>query len=155
MGGHITLESMVVSQDIKAGVIWAGVVGSYESLFDRWRRRGANLPSNTHTHRGRWRQQLADQYGDPSANAQFWRSLSATSYLADLSGPIQLHHATTDTHVPFEFSDELNSELESIGKQVELFAYVGDDHNISSNLSLALSRSVDFFDRYLKSKKIE
>ena len=32
-GGGITLKSMVVSKDIKAGVIWAGVVGSYEDLL--------------------------------------------------------------------------------------------------------------------------
>ncbi len=35
MGGYITLRSMVVSEDIKAGVIWAGVVGPYPSLFER------------------------------------------------------------------------------------------------------------------------
>ncbi len=37
MGGYITLRSMVASPDIKAGVIWAGVVGSYPNLFERWR----------------------------------------------------------------------------------------------------------------------
>ena len=29
MGGHITLRAMVTHGDIKAGVIWAGVVASY------------------------------------------------------------------------------------------------------------------------------
>ena len=38
MGGHITLRSMVTTQDIKAGVIWAGVVASYPDLMSRWRR---------------------------------------------------------------------------------------------------------------------
>src|SRR5215216_5407424 len=36
MGGYITLRSMVVSKDIKAGVIWAGVVARYPDLFTRW-----------------------------------------------------------------------------------------------------------------------
>jgi hypothetical protein len=36
MGGYITLRSMVVSQDIKVGVIWAGVVARYPDLFTRW-----------------------------------------------------------------------------------------------------------------------
>ena len=39
MGGHITLRSMVVSRDIKAGVIWGGVVASYADLLNNWRRR--------------------------------------------------------------------------------------------------------------------
>jgi len=30
MGGYITARAMVVSDDIKAGVIWAGVVAPYE-----------------------------------------------------------------------------------------------------------------------------
>ncbi len=38
MGGYITLRSMVVTKDIKAGVIWAGVVASYPDLLTRWRR---------------------------------------------------------------------------------------------------------------------
>src|SRR3989344_1045485 len=50
MGGFITLRSMVVRPDIKAAVIWAGVVGSYQDLFERWRRR--NVPSLTPSTRG-------------------------------------------------------------------------------------------------------
>jgi uncharacterized protein len=33
MGGYITLRSMVISPEVKAGVIWAGVVGSYPDLL--------------------------------------------------------------------------------------------------------------------------
>jgi len=38
LGGSITLRSMVVSGNIKAGVIWAGVVASYEDMMSNWRR---------------------------------------------------------------------------------------------------------------------
>lgn len=149
MGGFITLRSMVVSKDIKAGVIWGGVVGSYSDLFDRWRRRSA--PSGTPSIRGgSWRQQLSNQYGTPEANPEFWDSLSANNYLSDISGPIELHHGENDTSVPVEFSLNLEQQLKAVDKEVELFVYSGDDHNISANLSLALSRSVEFFDRYLK-----
>lgn len=151
MGGHITLEIMVVSRDIKAGVVWAGVVGSYEDLFERWRRRAGPTPTpNPLSQRGRWRRELAEQFGDPGQNAEFWRSLSATSYLNDISGPVQLHHGTLDSSVPIEFSRSLNNLLTEADKEVELYEYPGDDHNISTNLSLALRRSVEFFDKYLK-----
>jgi dipeptidyl aminopeptidase/acylaminoacyl peptidase len=151
MGGHVTLEAMVVSRDIKAGVIWAGVVGSYEDLFERWRRRTAPAPpGNTASRRGRWRQELAEQYGEPSQNPEFWNSLSATTYITDISGPVQLQHGTADSSVPLEFSVRLADRLKAAGKEVELITYDGDDHNLSGNLRTALNRSVEFFDRYLK-----
>ena len=154
MGGHITLESMVVTDDIKVGVIWAGVVGSYEDLFNRWSRR--NRPTSTPSPdgvvrgRGAWRQAIANQYGDPAQNKAFWDSLSATTYLDDISGPLQLHHGTADSSVPVSFSRNLESRMMSMDLEVESYEYTGDDHNISNNLSTALGRSVEYFDRYLK-----
>lgn len=148
MGGHITLRSMVVDERIKAGVIWAGVVGSYEDLLYNWRR--STPPPSLSSSARRWRQALIDQYGEPSVNPAFWNSLSSTSYLEDISGPVQIHHGTNDTSVPVLFSEKLDSRLKEAGKDSEIFIYNGDDHNLSRNLSLALRRSVEFFDTVLK-----
>ncbi|MBI2420527.1 MAG: alpha/beta fold hydrolase [Candidatus Levybacteria bacterium] len=164
MGGFITLRAMVVSRDIKAAVIWAGVVASYQDLFERWRRRG--VPSGTsltpstrggssaspdeRASRGGWRQALSAQFGTPEENPDFWNSLSANNFLSDISGPIQLHHGTADASVPVEFSQTLEKQLKEAGKNVELFTYEGDDHNIAANFNIAAERSVEFFDRYLK-----
>ncbi len=152
MGGFITLRAMVVSKDIKAGVIWGGVVGSYEDMMNRWRRTTGTpnptipLPSGAR----RWRQELVARFGTPEQNPEFWKSISATSYLADISGPLQIHHGQNDTSVPVAFSETLHALMRSAGKSSELFVYPGDDHNISNNLSTALNRSVAFFDTYLK-----
>ena len=35
MGGYITLRAMVISDRVRAGVIWGGVVGAYPDLFLR------------------------------------------------------------------------------------------------------------------------
>ncbi len=152
MGGFITLRAMVVSKDIKAGVIWAGVVVSYQDLFERWRRRGvpSGTPSITSTRGGSWRQALSLQFGTPQENPEFWNSLSANSFLSDISGPIQLHHGTADESVPVEFSEKLEQQLKDAGKTVELYTYEGDDHNIAANFNIAAERSVEFFDKYLK-----
>ena len=147
MGGHITLKNMVASYDIKAGVIWAGVVVSYPDLISSWRRRNASPPPGV---RGSWRQSLIERYGSPEQNPSFWNSISANSYLYDISGPIQLHHGFADTSVPIAFSEKLEEELKQKGKEVEAFYYPGDDHNLANNLDLALQRSADFFDKYLK-----
>ena len=153
MGGHITLKNMVVSKDVKAGVIWAGVVASYPDLLNNWRHREFSispLPGNTSSVTKGWRQSLVEQYGEPDKNPQFWNSLSANSFLSDISGPLQLHHGAADTSVPVRFSEKLNEQMKMAGKTVELFVYPEDDHNIASNFSTAMQRSVAFFDQYLK-----
>lgn len=150
LGGHLTLRAMVVSPDVKAGVIWAGVVGSYADLLNNWRRRNATPPPGIPTGARRWRQELVTQYGSPEENPDFWNSISATSFVADISGPLQLHHGTADQSVPVAFSESLKTLMENTGKQVELFTYSGDDHNLSQSFSTAMRRSVEFFDRYLK-----
>lgn len=149
MGGFITLRSMVISKDIKAGVIWAGVVASYPDLIYNWRR-SAFTPSPLPTGARRWRDLLIQQFGTPEKNPQFWNSISANAFLKDVSGPIQLHHGTADTSVPIAFSEKLDKELKAEGKESELFTYPGDDHNLANNFNTAIQRSVDFFDKYLK-----
>ncbi len=152
MGGAITLRAMVVTDDVKAGVIWAGVVASYPDLFARWARRAGDgptpTPDPTRT-RGRWRTSLFETYGTVEENPQFWASISANSYVSDLSGPLQLHHVMADASVPAEFSPSLLAQVLGAGKPAELYLYEGDNHNISLNLSTALQRSVQFFEEQL------
>jgi dipeptidyl aminopeptidase/acylaminoacyl peptidase len=148
MGGQITLRSMVVSQDIKAGVIWAGVVAPYPNRFTRGRIGGTpNLLSPVDGGGAR-----GLRFGEPALTTQFWESVSPNSYLSDLSGPIQLQHGTADTSVPYEFSVTLNDEIKQAEGTVEFYSYAGDNHNLSLNLALALQRSVQFFDRYVKAR---
>jgi dipeptidyl aminopeptidase/acylaminoacyl peptidase len=147
MGGYLTLRNMVINKDVRVGVIWAGVVVSYPDLMSKWRR---PIPATIPERVRRWRQEFIAQYGTPQENPQFWTGLSANSYLADLSGPIQLHHGTNDADVPPEFSSILAEEMQTARQVVELYLYEGDNHNLSFNFNTAMSRSVQFFDRYLK-----
>src|SRR5215216_5392012 len=149
MGGYITLRSMVISKDIKAGVIWGGVVASYPDMLTRWRRGPSAAATPTPSAR-LWRFSLINQYGSPEENPAFWNSISANSYLNDLSGPIQLHHSTTDEEVPLEFSETLFSQMLAANQYVEYYKYEGDNHNISGNFSTAMQRSIEFFDRFVK-----
>ncbi|HQU35747.1 MAG TPA: alpha/beta fold hydrolase [Anaerolineales bacterium] len=149
MGGYITLRSMVITKDIKAGVIWAGVVGSYPDLLYNWRR-GTGASPDSAPRPGSWRSTYVDQFGSPEQNPEFWNSISANSYLADISGPIQLHHGTNDTDVPLLFSENLFFQMLDAQQYVELYKYEGDNHNISNYFSTAMQRTIEFFDRYLK-----
>jgi uncharacterized protein len=144
MGGYITLRAMVANQGIKAGVIWSGVVASYPEMFRSW------FGDNSYMREDNWLSRMVHQHGSEDENPAFWNSLSANSYLADLSGPIQLHHAMGDETVPVSYSVMLAEQIRAAGKHVELFLYPGDDHNISENRDNALLLSVVFFNQYVK-----
>lgn len=150
MGGYLTLRAMVISPDIKAGVIWAGVVGSYPDLLNRWRRSSGPTPTPNPTAARRWRNAWIEEFGIPEENPDFWNGISANTYLEDISGPVQLHHGTADESVPLIFSQILNDQLQAAGKVVEFFTYKGDNHNLSNNFGAAMFRTIQFYDRYLK-----
>src|SRR3990167_1126385 len=109
MGGTLTLRSMVVTDDIKVGEIWAGVVASYQDLTNNWHHPDLNsrpwVPSQREQAvRRPGRQQLVDKYGSFEANPYFWQSISPIAFVKDISGPVQLQHGTIDDEVPLLFS---------------------------------------------------
>jgi fermentation-respiration switch protein FrsA (DUF1100 family) len=155
MGGFLTLRAMVISPDIKAGVIWSGVVGSYPDLICCWHQPatpGLPTPTPDVNFRSGWRTQWQYLYGTPQENPAFWMEISANSYLKDLSGPIQLHVGTGDTDVPIKFSQDLFQEVLAAGKTPpsEYYEYPGDNHDLANYFSLAMQRTIEFFDKYLK-----
>lgn len=154
MGGGITLRSMVVTDDIKAGVIWAGTVATFEEIFEerpRWvgaQSTGTPGPDGTPALTPEPEGLFA--YGTFEENPEFWASIDPVTFLSDLSGPIQIHHATGDQSVPVEWSESLYERLQEAGQTAELYVYQGDNHNISANFATAAQRSVAFFDEYVK-----
>ncbi len=152
MGGNIALRDLVVNpQDIKAVVIWGGVVGSYNDLMNNWQNHVSyRPPANELALRNRFRQNLINQYGTPQSNPTFWNSIDPTYYVADIAAPVQLDVGGADEEVPVAFSESLYDKLQAAGKTSEFYVYPGSDHNISQDFDLAMQRSLTFFDKYLK-----
>ena len=146
MGGFVTLRAMVTNDWIKAGVIWAGVVASYPDLINNWTRPATDIPARAR----RWRVALQEEYGTPEENPAFWASLSANTYLDDISGPLQIHHGDNDVTVPIQFSETLYDQMLQARQPVEYYSYPGDDHNLSIGFSTAMRRSLAYFDEYVK-----
>jgi dipeptidyl aminopeptidase/acylaminoacyl peptidase len=99
LGGGLTLRAMVTVTDIKAGVIWAGVVGPYPDIIHHW-------TPPTHPAARAWHNGLLNEYGAPADDIAFWEALSPNAYITTIS-PVQLHHGTTDADVPPAFSETL------------------------------------------------
>src|SRR6202165_897019 len=148
MGGNITLRALVIDPRIKVAVIWAGVNATYKDLLENWHPPAADRPPPSFG--GGGRQRMLARFRHPEQNPAFWDSISPMAYLADITAPIQLHHGTADVEVPLAFSQTLATNLQAAGKPVELYTYPGSDHNIAQGFTLAMARSVAFFDHYLK-----
>lgn len=141
-GGKIGLQTAVISSDIKAFSLWAGVVGSYEDMLETYNNKIDFLQNAD-------QEELVVENGFPSENPDFWNKIDPYFYLEDIQAPIELQHGTADESVPVELSRRLQEELEKASKTVEYHEYPGDDHNIANNVNLAFSRTIDFYNKYL------
>lgn len=151
MGGNITLRTMVVSHDIKAVVIWGGVVGNYTDIIYNWQDKVSYKPDAEDLYlRNLGLSVLLDKEGTPQENPDFWNSLDPTMNLKYVSAPVQIHAGLSDTQVPPAFSGYLYTKLKDEGKTVEHYEYKGANHDINQSFSLAMKRTIDFYNKYLK-----
>jgi hypothetical protein len=67
----------------------------------------------------------------------------------DLHGAVALRDGRI-VGMPLAFSSRLAEEVRAVGGIADLYTYEGDNHNISRYFTLAMDRTVVFFDRYLK-----
>jgi uncharacterized protein len=149
MGGNITLRALVIDPRIKVAVIWAGVTATYQDILFNWHPPPGSGPPAT-APGSNWRQRDLSEYGTPQQDPAFWNSIDPMAYLPDITAPIQIDHGTADVEVPLAFSQKLATQLQNDGKTVQFYTYPGSDHNIAQGFSLAMARSVAFFNQYLK-----
>lgn len=156
MGGNLTLKSLVIAtSSIKAAVIWGGVVASYNDIMYHWPDNNPKVPFHPSPRdvsvQQQFRQKIVAKYGGPTASSTYWRLADPTYFLRDIKAPIQLHAGSKDLDVPKAFSQSLFNKMKALKKPVQYYVYAGGNHNISPpHFSLAMQRTIAFFDKYLK-----
>lgn len=151
MGGNITLKDLVISEDIKAAAIWAGVVAPINDIIYNWQSRVTYKPDPLDLKlRNQNRDILLKKYGTPVENPTFWNSIDPNSYLQDVKSPVLIAVGLSDNQVPPDFSTGLYSRLNSLGNNVTYYEYKGSNHDINQNFSEAMDKTIKFFDEYLK-----
>jgi len=150
---------MEVTPDIKAGVIWAGAVYSYQD-FAKY-----GISDSSYTHKP-FEQKVGTQQADREVSSEiqkirsspqtidfssdFWKAISLTQNVKYLSAPLEIHHAINDTTVNIDYSRDLATELKKQNKEYELFEYEGGGHNIDSPyFDVAMERTIAFFKKNL------
>jgi dipeptidyl aminopeptidase/acylaminoacyl peptidase len=155
MAGNLVLRAMLIEPEIKAGVIWAGAVYSYDDFITYGINDNTYRPPETSgaqggsSHRRRSRQ-IIDTYGLPDTQVDYWKAVSLTENIEFLTSPIQLHHAQDDSVVNIGYSFDLAVVLQENGKEYEFYDYDGGGHNlISPYFDQAIVRTVEFFRSHL------
>ena len=134
MGAASALGAMVLSEDVRAYVLFAPVSAGAEDNFYMFSPEEIAL--------------LRQTYGPPGAE-MYWR-IAPLTYFADVASPVQLHHGEADTAVPILFSEKIFSALTRLGKRAEFYRYPGEKHKFADSWPLAAERALQFFDRYVK-----
>ncbi|MCJ7535516.1 MAG: alpha/beta fold hydrolase [Anaerolineales bacterium] len=151
MAGNLVLRAMLIEPDIKAGVIWAGAVYSYDDfveygIVDNTYRPPATPETQGGSDRRSRSREIIEEFGLPDTQVNYWRAVSLTDNIAYLNSPLQLHHAEDDTVVNIGYSIDLSAVLQENGKEFELYSYAGGGHNlISPYFNQAIQRTVEFF----------
>ena len=151
MAGNLVLRAMLVEPDIKAGVIWAGAVYSYDDfaqygITDLTYQPPATPETQQTPDPRRATRTIIDTYGRPDTGVAFWKKVSLTENIAILNNPLQLHHAQDDAVVNIAYSLDLAAVLEENEKVYQLYSYDGGGHNlVSPYFEQAMLRTVEFF----------
>ncbi len=149
MAGNLVLRAMLVEPEVKAGVIWAGAVYSYDDFvtygIDDNTYRPPEPDEGEPDPRRRSRE-IFEIYGRPDTRIDFWKAVSLTENIEFLTSPLQLHHAQDDPVVTIGYSLDLAAVLAQYGKAYEFFSYEGGGHNmVSPYFDQAMQRTVEFF----------
>jgi len=157
MAGNLVLRAMLINPDIKAGVIWAGAVYSYDDFEEygiednSYRPPATPQTQDTPDPRKRSRE-IFDTYGRPDTQIPFWKAVSLTENLQFLNSPVQIHHSEDDPVVNIGYSYGLAAALQENGKEYEFYVYEGGGHNlVSPYFDQAMLRTVEFFRTHLGS----
>jgi dipeptidyl aminopeptidase/acylaminoacyl peptidase len=159
MAGNLVLRAMLIEPDIKAGVIWAGAVYSYDDFVkygidDNTYRPPENLETQEASGRRRRSREIFDTYGRPDSQVDYWKAVSLTENIEFLNSPLQIHHARNDEVVSIGYSYDLTAVLQENGKEYEFYNYEGGGHNLNSPyFDQAMLRTVEFFQNKLGSEE--
>ena len=159
MAGNLVIRAMLVSNEIKAGVIWSGAVYSYEDFVKYRINDNSYIRMSTDsrveiTQRNRETSpEIQNIRTNPQIinfNNDFWTSISLTKNINYLSNPLQIHHSIDDPVVDIGYSRDLVKILKDNSKTYEFYEYEGGGHNISSPyFEQAMERTVNFFKKNL------
>jgi dipeptidyl aminopeptidase/acylaminoacyl peptidase len=138
MGGGVSTRVITVSPDVKAAVLYGAMSGDEKRNFERIFSYFSNGARGI------------DELSVPEVELVL---ISPINFLDRIQSAVSIHHGANDVDVPLEWSRDLCTRLESLGKSVECFTYSGQPHTFrGEGEDLFNMRMVQFFDRILRNR---
>lgn len=138
MGGGIAERVMVLRNDIKAYVLFAPI--------------SSNISDTLYLVQGKITDVERD-YGIDDKTQKLFADASPWYYLSSVAAPVMIHHGEKDSVVPVSFSRAFNKKLLQNRKTSLLFTYQNERHEFIGAWPLAMTRSLNFFDQFVKYPK--
>ncbi len=161
MGGGITLRVLAVNDSIKVASLYGSLSGDDEIHYC-WLI-GCRTPTPTaRDPRAPWLETDPDFLqsslpvnGAPTARLRdLFAKTSASRHLSNVTAAVIIHHGEADDIVPIEWSVELASSLNVLGRTAVLHTYPGEGHVFAGwGWQLFMSRTISFFDNYLRPRE--
>lgn len=143
-GGYASLAGGAQTPELyKCVVAIAGVSNLPEMLF--WEKDNSGNKGSSFLY---WKSRI----GDPDSDSEQIKAVSPALHADKFTAPVLLVHGQTDSTVPPEQSDMMNTALQKAGKQVKLVKIPGDDHSLvfSESRIAALTAIGEFLKANLK-----
>ena len=141
MGGGVTSRSIVVSERVKAAVLYAPV--SADDSVRRFFVSGASDPSVS--------PELASSLSFLLSRGNLIERVSPINHFAYVTAPVSIHQGDADTTTPPRWAQAIRDALQANGKPVEYFEYPRQGHAFTgASWELFNQRVVRFFDKHLK-----
>ncbi|MBI5356200.1 prolyl oligopeptidase family serine peptidase [Candidatus Collierbacteria bacterium] len=135
-GGQIGLSVLAVTNKFKAATFWAPVSKPfpYSILY---------YTDDSDDHGKYLRKVIADfeSIYDPEL-------FSPTNYLDRIETPLIVHQGTGDEAVPWKWSMDLISNLQSLKKDAVLYQYPGADHNLTPGWNSVVKTDLKLFRKF-------
>ena len=75
-------------------------------------------------------------HGDAAESPDYWRDISALTYVDRMAAPLLVLHGTSDDIVPIGWSRFLEAQWTAAGKEVTLTEVEGGDHWLNGDVGL-------------------
>lgn len=150
MAGNVVFRAFAAKPTIPAVAIWSGAVYSYEDFQKYGIQDGSYQPPPTGSPRVSKRQMLFNTHGEFKKDSPFWKEVSPINFLEDITGAVQINHATDDPVVNIGYSRDFMKLLDKTSIAHTLNEYDSGGHNITgSSFSSAMENTTSFFKKYL------
>jgi dipeptidyl aminopeptidase/acylaminoacyl peptidase len=137
-GGFMTMMAISKTPSLWAAAVDEFGIVNWESMFNR-----AAPPL---------REYIVSLIGDPEHNKAVYTKTSPLTFLSQETAPLLVLQGENDIRVPKEESEQIVAFLRARGRTVDVHYYPEEGHGFSKREDQidALTRTVDWFDRFLK-----